>query len=291
MKNLLFLGNDGSLVREVLKIKNINLTGIVGDRVTKAEEKCFGSSYVIGKKVRLPIVTQKDFNNECRRYLKTVFKNTDIILIHGYRYKIDKRLLGFKKIKIINFHQSLLPAYAGRHPLNWAIIHGEKSTGISFHYVNEEFDAGDIIMQKKISIAPSDTIITLYKKTIDAGIKCLKDVFCLMGDESFIPKQQEKNARSYFSPRTPEDGRIRATDSHADICNKIRALTYPYPGAFIDLHGRRYIVEGVERIRAKSQHNHIGFVGIVDNRIIVRTKDSLLTVRKTRGNSERVILK
>lgn len=291
MQNLLFLGNNDPLVREILKIKDVTLIGVVGDRVSKAEKKCFGSSYAIAKKLCLPIVAQKDFNKKYNDYLGTVFKNTDIALIHGYRYKIEKPLLRRKDIKIVNFHQSLLPAYAGRHPLNWAIICGEKSTGISFHYVNEEFDAGDIIMQKKISIAPSDTIIMLYKKTIDAGIKCLKDVFCLMDDESFIPKQQEKNGRSYFSPRTPEDGRIRATDSHADIINKIRALAYPYPGAFIELRGRRYIVEGVERIRAKSQHNHIGFAGIVDNRIIVRTKDGLLTVKKTRGNGERVILK
>ena len=177
------MGNGGSLIEKILKLKYIKLIGVVADKTSEVEKRYFGSAFSIGKKLKVPLISQNSFNKNYNNYLKNIFQNIDIIFVQGYHHKIKKGILKNEKIKVINFHQSLLPKYAGRHPLNWAIINGEKVTGITFHYVNENFDEGDITLQKKIRVFKDDAV-QLYKKTIKSASRYIKKVFELIYDNS-----------------------------------------------------------------------------------------------------------
>lgn len=281
-KNLLFLGNDGNLLSRMLQFDCVKLAGVVADKTSKAEERCFGSSFSIGKRLKVPVIPQKDFNRNYKNYLKGRFKHVDIIFVHGYHYRIKRDIIENEKIKTVNFHQSLLPKYGGRHPLNWAIIKGENTTGITFHHINEEIDGGDIIFQKKIRVSRDDDVISLYGKTIKCASKYIKGVIESVYDASFIPVKQDIKKREYFSPRGPDDGEILECDTVKETRNKVRALVFPYPGAFVRLNGRKIVIDDFRRIRGGKGYDRIDFAGRHNDDIILRVQDGLLKVTKIR---------
>jgi len=281
-KNLLFLGNDGNILKKIGNISSIRVMGVVGDEVSEKEKKYFGSSAATAKKWKIPLVSQFDFNRDYGYYLSTAFKGTELIFVQGYHCHIKKDLLDADNIKVVNFHQSMLPKYRGRHPLNWALVNGEKSTGITFHYVSEDFDEGDIIFQKKLTISKSDSVISLYNKTIALASKYIGKVFLLIQDCSFVPKAQDANKMTYFPPRKPEDGEILKSDTIRRVKDKIRALTFPYPGAYVCSDGERVIVERVRVLRHCRQNKGTRLVNYQDGSVIINAKDGVLKVLKTR---------
>lgn len=283
-KKLIFLGNDGNLIKELFKINDISLIGIVADRVNSLERKHFGSAYLFGKKLGIPVIPQKAFHKDSERYLNTVFVGAEILLIQGYHYKIKNNLLKENGVKIINFHQSLLPYYAGRHPLNWMIINGEKTGGITFHYLNKDFDAGDIIIQKRIRMTERDNIMTLYNKTIRSAARILDKVFKRIYNKSFQAKKQNLRLRTYFPPRYPQDGEIHPSNTVAEIQNKIRALVHPYPGAFVYLNNKKIIIGRIRRVNVKICHDP-DFITKEGKRIFLRASDGLLEITQTRNLS------
>ena len=277
--NLLYLGNDGNLLKNILRLRNINLIGVVADRVSEAENKYFGSAFKIANKLGIRKVSQDNFHKNERFYLNSVFKGIDIAFVIGYHYRINAAIPEYKNIKLINFHQSLLPKYAGRHPLNWVIVNGETNTGISFHFINMDFDAGDIILQKKIRITKGDTAISLYNKTVERASRYLGKVFDLVYDNSFVPHKQDLRVREYFRPRTPADGEILRGDSIQQVKNKIRALVYPYKGAFLRINGNKIVLGGVNKIKDSKKYKRIDFAGVYNKDIILKVSDGVLKVR------------
>jgi len=88
--------------------------------------------------------------------------NPDIILVVAYGQILSRHILNIPKMGCINIHGSFLPKYRGAAPINRVIINGEKETGITFMFMNEKVDAGDIIFQEKIDIFPDETCGELY---------------------------------------------------------------------------------------------------------------------------------
>ena len=158
--------------------------------------------------------------------------NPDIIIAMGWYHIIPKTILDIPKFGCVGIHASLLPKYRGGAPLVWAIINGEKKTGISFIYLDEKADVGDIIAQKEFLITKKDTIKTVYAKATSSALGIL---------EKYIPKikigkapsiKQDETKATYFLQRKSEDGVINWNKTSKEIYNFIRALTKPYPGAF-----------------------------------------------------------
>ncbi len=167
----------------------------------------------------------------------------DLIIVCGWQRLVCKEILDIPKLGVIGFHSSLLPKYRGRAPVNWAIIAGEKETGITMFYLTEEADAGDIIAQKAFPIMLNDDCASVYAKSAQAGADLMSE---------YLPKILGGNAtrihnpsRSYpaYPKRTPEDGKIDFNRSALDVYNFIRALTRPYPGAYCyDKDGSKMVV-------------------------------------------------
>lgn len=277
--NLLFMGNDGNLINELISYKGVRLIGVVADSVTGENLEYFGSSRSIGIKCGLPVISQGDFNKNYSKYLNSVFGEVNLIFIQGYRYRVKSDLLARKGIKIINFHQSLLPDYAGRHPLNWAIVKGEKATGITFHYLNREFDSGDIIFQERINIGQIDDIISLYNKSILVAKRRLRMVLKLVKDPLFRASKQDLRRYRYFPPRTFRDGRILRADSKADVCNKVRALKPPYPGAYVYFNNRVFRVGRASVVRGGGLNlRPDAFISQVGRNLYLRAADGILKI-------------
>lgn len=155
-----------------------------------------------------------------------------------YRKLLRAPLLAVPSRGALNLHGSLLPRYRGRCPVNWALIYGERETGLTLHYMIEQPDAGDIVAQCVVPIDDEDTAFTVYQKLARAAPRLLRDVYPLLcaGTAPRIPQDPAK--ATYFGGRRPEDGRIHWQMSARQVFNLVRAVTWPYPGAFTLWRGR-----------------------------------------------------
>ena len=168
--------------------------------------------------------------------------NLDLILVLGWYYMLPKSIRSACKYGAWGIHASLLPKYAGGAPLNWAIINGEKETGVTLFRMEDGVDNGDIIAQKSFTIDYEDTIKEIYEKATKASKEILLDVFSDIENVKFLP--QDKSKIEVYPQRKPEDGELDLTKSAIEMYNFIRALSDPYPGAFIKtVDGKKLIIE------------------------------------------------
>jgi methionyl-tRNA formyltransferase len=256
-------------------------------------EKCwFDSVKYWALQKSIPVHTTEDVNSP-QWIAKIAAMNPDIIFSFYYRKMIGREILDLSRVGAFNLHGSYLPAYRGRCPVNWVIINGEKSTGVTLHYMVEKPDAGDIVGQKAVVIDVSDTAKTLYDKLCRAARELLNELLPLM-KQGTIPRQKQNLSQgSYYGGRRPEDGRIDWEKSADEIYNLIRAVTDPYPGAFalLDHDGKMIIWWGepvVPEISAAP-----GELIIKNKEILVQTgKDAIkltdIEINGKRLKSERI---
>ncbi len=157
---------------------------------------------------------------------------TDMIFSFYYRRMLKEEILALPSRGAYNLHGSLLPAYRGRCPVNWVLVQGETKTGVTLHHMIKQADAGDIVGQRTVCIAPEDTAATLYEKLCDEAGVLLDELLPLMKEGRAPRIPQDIRLGSYFGGRRPEDGRIDWRWPAIRIYNLIRAVTEPYPGAF-----------------------------------------------------------
>jgi methionyl-tRNA formyltransferase len=163
------------------------------------------------------------------------------------------------RLGTFNLHASLLPQYRGAAPINWAVINGEKETGVTTFFINHEIDTGQIISQQKVTIRDDETAGELHDELMVTGAKLvLKTVESLekgavnLTDQSQIIQNQSlilKPAPKLFK----EDARIDFTAPLASIYNLIRGLS-PYPAAFIGITDRSGQELPVKVYRSRADH-------------------------------------
>ena len=170
----------------------------------------------------------------------------DLILSVFYRDLLSGRVLAAARLAALNLHPSLLPAYRGRAPINWVLVNGETETGITLHHMVAKADAGDIVAQQAVPIAPRDTALSLYLKVEQTGIELLAEALPLVarGQAPHLPQDLSKS--TYFGRRRPEDGRIDWSWPAARIDCLVRAVAPPWPGAFGEIAGRRVVIAAGE---------------------------------------------
>ncbi len=139
-----------------------------------------------------------------------------------------------------NLHSSLLPQYRGAAPINWAIINGEKETGVTTFFLSHEIDTGDIIFREKTTISTTDNAETLHDRLMVMGAKLvLKTVDAVIDDTVKSIPQDELNANNIELKPAPkifkDDCRVNWNKNREEIFNFIRGLS-PYPAAWTELH-------------------------------------------------------
>ncbi|QRQ85320.1 formyltransferase [Cupriavidus oxalaticus] len=176
----------------------------------------------------------------------------DVIFSFYYRAMIPAAVLALAPCGAFNMHGSLLPKYRGRVPVNWAVLHGETETGATLHAMEARPDAGYIVDQTAVPILPDDTAGEVFEKVTVAAEQTLWRVLPAM-IAGHTPQRPNRLAEgSYFSGRKPEDGRIDWSQPAASVYNLIRAVAPPYPGAFTEVAGARFIVARARRLQAGS---------------------------------------
>jgi methionyl-tRNA formyltransferase len=142
----------------------------------------------------------------------------------------------------INLHASLLPQYRGAAPINWAIINGERETGVTTFFIDQAVDTGNILFQEKEPIYPYDTAGTLHERLQHKGAQLVLQTVQSIARENHTPTPQKATVESLqkSAPKIYKaDGRINWAQNAETILNFIRGLS-PYPAAWTTLHGRTY---------------------------------------------------
>lgn len=156
----------------------------------------------------------------------------DLIIVAGWSYLISHKIIQIPKLGVIGFHPSLLPKDRGRSVLAWQIEEGYTQTALTMFYISKGIDDGDIIAQNKIKINYKDTIKDILKKCDIETNKLIKKYFDLIIQGKAPRKKQNNNIATYRSLRNNSNSLIDWNTTAKLIYNKVRALTYPYPGSF-----------------------------------------------------------
>ena len=233
--------NMGCAGIEALRNAGFEISAVFTHRDNPNENIWFDSVAEYASSCGIPAFAPEDINHPVWvNRIKAM--EPDYIFSFYYRTLLKSELLTVPKLGCINLHGSLLPKYRGRVPINWAIINGEKETGVTLHYMTEKADAGDIISQKKIEITGCDTAKTVFDKAVAAAKEMLAETLPLIRDGKAPRIPQDHDAATVFRGRTPADGEINWAKSAVEVNDLIRAVTKPYPGAFSFLGDRKCFI-------------------------------------------------
>ncbi|WP_031465913.1 methionyl-tRNA formyltransferase [Sciscionella sediminilitoris] len=161
----------------------------------------------------------------------------DIIVANNWRTWIPREIFDLPPRGTLNVHDSLLPAYAGFAPLVWALINGEPEVGVTAHMMNEELDAGDVVLQRSVAVGPRDTASDLVLKTVDLIGPIVVDALAQIEAGTAVLTPQDRSKASFFHKRAVRDSRIDWTWPAEDLDRLVRAQADPYPNAFTTHNG------------------------------------------------------
>jgi methionyl-tRNA formyltransferase len=147
-----------------------------------------------------------------------------------------------ERVRAVNIHPALLPAYRGRHPLPWMIMNGETTGGVTYHLVTAGVDDGPILAAHPFEILPDDDYGAVLRKVHNAVRQHTGRVMRDWLDGRLIPVPQDESKATYVVKRVPADGLIRWSVPAEAIRRQVLALAAPLPGAFSYLGARRVLV-------------------------------------------------
>ncbi|MFI0776304.1 methionyl-tRNA formyltransferase [Streptomyces sp. NPDC021212] len=186
----------------------------------------------------IPVLERKYANDDEVAELLRELK-PDLLVSSDWRSWVAPHIYALATYGAINIHDALLPRYGGFAPLNWALINGEPEVGVTVHFMNEDFDLGDIVVQKRVAVEDKDTVTDLFHKTVDLFAPAILESLELIGSGRTDWIKQDPSQATFFHKRSLEDSRIDWNWSAKDISNLVRAQVDPYPNAFAYYKGQR----------------------------------------------------
>ncbi len=192
-------------------------------------------------------------NEEAISFFKSF--EIDLLLSVNYLFIVDKEIFTHPKNYAINFHGSLLPKYRGRTPHVWAIIHGERQSGVTAHIMEEGCDTGDIVLQKVVEIENDDTGGIILEKFNQLYPAMIEEIISGVETDEIELKKQNHADASIYGKRTPDDGEIDWAWKSERIRNWTRAQAKPYPGAFSFQADDKIIIHKVETTDSENDPN------------------------------------
>ncbi len=210
--------------------------------------------------------------------------NLDVLFIIGWHRIVPQSILDHAKI-CIGLHTSMLPEDRGSSPINWQLIRGSKKGGVSLFHLTADVDAGNIIDQKEYSIDVNDNVKTVYFKSILASLDLLENNW--FDIHNLKPNQiiQNEEKITFNSRRKPDDGLIDWTKSSINCYNWIRALTFPYPGAFTFWNGKKLLI-WKSIISNKKEKEKPGTIIKTEKNFLISTGDGNLEITLLQAENE-----
>ena len=227
--------------------------------------------------------------------------NPDVICVVAYGRILPKEVLEIPKYGAINVHPSLLPKYRGSAPIQWAILNGDKISGVTTMYLDEEMDAGDIILQEEVEIGKDETSGELWDRLSKIGAKLLVETLKEI-ENGNAPRIKQGNNFTLAPMLEKSQAKINWEEKNAkEIKNLVRGLN-PIMGAYSTLNGKKIKFWKVDTISVEDFINKYpefkgyeyrfsdidaGTVLYVDKKqgIYIMTKEEILLILELQGEN------
>ncbi len=240
---VLFLGNHtvGVQVLNVLFHYNC-LVGVVSHPFDPEDGVNYLSVYNHAQEnLKVPVLRSTPKSSDFLNFINAL--KPDLLWVTDYKYLLPEAAYCKVKYGAINLHPSLLPKYRGRAPLNWAIINGENVVGLTAHFIDKGMDTGDVIKQILLPIEDSDYIGDVLNKLYPIYTRITSEIIgSLISGGKISGYKQDDTLQSTYGARKPEDGLIDCKKEIKKIINFIKALSKPYPGAYLCLEEQKIII-------------------------------------------------
>jgi len=222
----------------------------------------------------LPILQPENLKDES--FISEIKKlNPDLIVVIAFRI-LPKEVFTIPKLGTFNLHASLLPKYRGAAPINWALINGEKDTGVTTFFLQEKVDTGNIIIQKKIDIDDEDNAGTLHDKLSVLGTEVVIDTIKLIKEGNINPSAQDETQVTKAPKIFKEDCIINWNMNANILHNFIRGLS-PFPVAFTHMNNKIVKIYKSKLSELPVQSSP-GDISIRNKELYVATKDYMLQI-------------
>lgn len=232
----------------------------------------------------LPILQPEKIKD--KNFIKTLKElEPEFAVVVAYGRILPKEILEIPKYGFINLHASLLPKYRGAAPIQWALIKGEKITGVTTMIMDEGVDTGPILLKREVSIDDEDSAQTLSKKLSIVGADLVIETIDKMR-KGVIKPMPQTGEPSYARLLKKENGKINWNASAQEIFNLIRG-TYPWPGAYSFFKNERVKLIKAEALEGDAQP---GLVVKAKNELIVGTGQGLLRVLLIQPESKKIMI-
>lgn len=243
--------------------------------------------YAVDKNLKVYQPEKVRKNSEFIEELKSY--KPDVICVVAYGKILPKEILEIPKLGCINVHASLLPKYRGAAPIQWAVINGEKKTGITTMYMDEGMDTGDIILKEEVDILPEETTGELWNKLSKVGGKLLVETLKQIS-ENTAPRIKQTNDYTMAPMLSKENGRIDWNKMNTNqICNLIRGLN-PIMGAYTFYENKK-IKFWKARIVEGQVENNLPNGTIVEANdktgLKIKTMDGVIEILEIQGENAR----
>lgn len=162
----------------------------------------------------------------------------EAVIVVGYGQIIPADLLPLPPRGWINLHASLLPKYRGAAPVQWALIRGERVTGVTSIALDPGLDTGPILLQREEPIRPDDTALTLGARLAELGAELMAETLQRLAAGALTPRPQDHSQATKAPLLKKEDGRVDWSLAAPEIYNRIRGLA-PWPGAWTVFRGKQ----------------------------------------------------
>jgi len=256
-----------------------------GKKIVYSEVK----EFAIQHNLKLMQPEKLSYNEELKEEIKKL--NPDIFCVVAYGKYMPKSYLKMCKYEPVNIHPSLLPKYRGSSPIQWAVLNGDKETGVTSMYISEKMDAGDIILQKSVQIGEYETTGELWDRLSKIGGELLVETLKQI-ELGIAPRIPQGDNCTEVSMISKEMAKIDFEKSAEEIKNLVRGLN-PFMGAYGFMDGKKIKLWKVI-IRELSDENKTKANGEVleaDDKkgLFIKVKDGVLEVLEIQGeNSKRM---
>lgn len=175
----------------------------------------------------------------------------DIFVIAAFGQILSEEILQMPPFGCVNIHASLLPAYRGAAPIQWAVINGEKEAGVTIMQMEKGLDTGDMLLKKVVAIDPKETGESLHDKLMKAGAELIVEALPLMEAGELTPEKQDDSKSSYAPRLNKEMGRIDWTKEAEELERLVRGLN-SWPSAYTSYRGKTLKIWEADVIKEQS---------------------------------------
>jgi len=229
---------------------------------------------------KISLIQTENINKEDGYLSELQTKGVDFIIVLAFAQFLGSKLLALPKLGCFNIHTSLLPKYRGAAPIQYALLNGDTTTGVSIQRMVKKMDAGDLVHSHEQPIYPYENGGMLYTRLkFQAALSLIEFINELKQNRVTYTTQDESKV-SFAPTLTKEDGHLKFKDENSTkILNKIRALD-PWPGTFCFLNGKRLKVLSAEVVTPYGKKPSAGELQTSNNHLEVGVLDGVLRLTK-----------